>query len=317
MNPSDEPATENFPDYLVPEPNTAIIGASFSIPKVLIAVFQLVYAVVTLYRSRGDQIARYGYAAFSLSVVPYAVMSLFNLIGALVTPDYLALNLVASDVMGEAIRRGAQFDGVVGRLIPDSEPSAPTITVLLRIGTEGVDCLEKFSYSDGEEAKSLLVAVTDYSPDPATDKSNALDLSPSIFVPTCSKFRRLNNYQYELDINQTSMTDQRIFRFRDCKQPKGISSTNIACLVYGGVVIAIIGALSRFTIGSSTYRPRVWLMVWYCFGIYFGTIRMDRVYAPSSTGMLLNCFLFSIPAIGGFVVVAQMLLASGTCTLGP
>jgi hypothetical protein len=51
------------------------IGASYSLPKILIGLFQAVWAVVTLYKVRGDQLDLYGYAAFGLTVAPYAFMS--------------------------------------------------------------------------------------------------------------------------------------------------------------------------------------------------------------------------------------------------
>lgn len=46
------------------------ISMSYSLSKGVISVFQTVYASFTLYQTRGDQIARYGYAAFGLTVTP-------------------------------------------------------------------------------------------------------------------------------------------------------------------------------------------------------------------------------------------------------
>ena len=56
--------------------------------KILIALFQVVYSSWTLYEARGDQIERFGYVAFSLTVTPYAVMSVINLMGGLLAPVY-------------------------------------------------------------------------------------------------------------------------------------------------------------------------------------------------------------------------------------
>ena len=62
----------------------------------------------------GDQIQRYGYAAFGLTVAPYLLMSIVNLLGTMLTPDYPCLYLVSSEVMDEAARReGARFEGMV------------------------------------------------------------------------------------------------------------------------------------------------------------------------------------------------------------
>jgi hypothetical protein len=89
---------------------------SHNILKWLVALSQLLYATFTLYRTRGDQIQKYGYAAFGLTVIPYAIMSLINLVANIVTPDYPSIYLVRSNVMAEAELRNARFIGTVGVL---------------------------------------------------------------------------------------------------------------------------------------------------------------------------------------------------------
>ncbi|KAI1215019.1 uncharacterized protein F4807DRAFT_405574 [Annulohypoxylon truncatum] len=95
------------------------ISASFSTIKAVVAILQTLYASFTLYRTRGDQLVQYGYAAFGLTVTPYLVMSIINLIGNMVTPEYAALYMVRSDIMKEARGRGAVIDGEVGEIVPD------------------------------------------------------------------------------------------------------------------------------------------------------------------------------------------------------
>lgn len=99
------------------------VSANYSLPKALVAIIQLLFAISTLFEASGAQIDHYGYAAYALTVTPYAVMSLVNLLGTALTPTYPALYIVQSDIMEEAKRRGADFDGVVGRLVNES----PTI----------------------------------------------------------------------------------------------------------------------------------------------------------------------------------------------
>lgn len=78
-------------------------------------MLQFTYATVTLVQTtRGAQIDTYGYAAFGLTLIPYAMMSLVNLISALTTPSYSTMFMVRNEVMDEA-----KFDGVVGRLCPE------------------------------------------------------------------------------------------------------------------------------------------------------------------------------------------------------
>jgi hypothetical protein len=54
------------------------LGAAYSVTQPLAAVVQTVSAGITLYRTRGDQIDRYGFAAFGLTVVPYLIMGIIN-----------------------------------------------------------------------------------------------------------------------------------------------------------------------------------------------------------------------------------------------
>jgi hypothetical protein len=93
------------------------LASNYSWIKPLISLFQVLYAISTLYQTRGDQISRYGYAAFGLTVTPYAVVSVVNLISSLICPEFPNVFLVRSSVMDEAVRRGnCYFEGVVGKL---------------------------------------------------------------------------------------------------------------------------------------------------------------------------------------------------------
>jgi hypothetical protein len=112
------------------------VSSSYSLPKGIVAIAQVLYATTTLYRARGDQIAQYGYAAFGLTVIPYTLMSIVNLVGTLVTPEYPALYMLVSDVMAEASRRpGARFEGAVGSVCPAAAAAEEEEDVELFSGT--------------------------------------------------------------------------------------------------------------------------------------------------------------------------------------
>ncbi|KAF2199505.1 hypothetical protein GQ43DRAFT_420114, partial [Delitschia confertaspora ATCC 74209] len=104
--------------FTTPESPTAKIEVAsvYNHVKALVALAQTGYASLTLYRSRGDQIQRYGYGAFGLTVAPYAVMSIMNLLGNLCRADYPSLYMVESSIMEEARRRGGLFFGAVATL---------------------------------------------------------------------------------------------------------------------------------------------------------------------------------------------------------
>jgi hypothetical protein len=329
-------------------PGLPVIGASYSIPKSVIAIAQIIYAVMTLYQSCGNQIDTFGYSAFGLTVIPYALMSLINLIGSLVTPDYHALHLVASDVMDEAIRRGACFDGVVGRLVPETEDALGTAEVLL----VNTDERSHDSLSDRDEEKKngiimsychknshdiFPASIVDYSsPSLSAFKrrkymkkrieSISKDLSPSIFVPSCSKFCRLSSHDYAIDVNRTQMTCQGSFSFT--RTAPSTLCRSAACFANATIVLAIIGAMTKFENGSATVAQSNWILHWYIFGAIYSGFSLDdflrrRAWPEPDWGisvkrnnwvLIIPCFIYGVPAIGGFVTVVQMLLQYGTCT---
>jgi hypothetical protein len=107
-----------------PKPNIAF---NYSLVKILISLGQAIYAIFTLYQTRGDQITQFGYAAFGLTVAPYAVVSLLNLFGSLFCPEFTALYMVESSIMDEARRRGKEyfFNGTVGRIDEENIQKSP------------------------------------------------------------------------------------------------------------------------------------------------------------------------------------------------
>lgn len=327
---------------MINESSTPVVVASYSLPKAIIAIIQLIYAITTLYKSRGDQIAVYGYAAFGLTVIPYALMSFVNLVSGLVTPEYSALFMVGSDVMDEAIRRGAKFDGVVGRLVLDPQPTTPKETPTATVLSAAVDnvTVQEFLYEYKKEESRFPVTITDYNT-PTNIKSIAKDLNPSVFVPSCSKFRRADYTKFDLDINKTLMTDRGLFSFsyryskatsRGATQKFPFFNSRFSPVILAvvianaSVVSTVIVCLSHYYPGSSTISERSWILTWYAFGLSVGVIPIvDRLDAIKPTGMgerigviarsSFILLIYSIPPIGGFVVVAQMLQAYGICTI--
>lgn len=94
------------------------ISYNYSLIKIIVSLGHAIYAIFTLYRARGDQVTQFGYAAFGLTVAPYAVVSVLNLLGSMFCPEFHALYMVESSNMDEARRRGPEyvFEGTVGRL---------------------------------------------------------------------------------------------------------------------------------------------------------------------------------------------------------
>lgn len=217
--------------------------------KIIVTIVQLVFALVTLYRTRGDQITMFGYAAFGLTVAQYAWMSLLNLIGSLVCPSYPIIFLIESQTLNDLRAR--------------VEAAGQTVNYPLS-GTVG-----------------------------------------------------------EL----TGQAEEEILRSFDETGIFGVLGSTVSGPYFGAVRIAIIGGLSKFSPGGSALYQRVWTMMWLVVGFLFGPAASLAIEAVlHGAGMytmpdILIIFLagvvalgiYAAPAIGGLVVVGQMILDYGVC----
>ena len=140
------------------------------------ALLQSLYASLTLYRTNGGQVNRYGFAAPGLTVLPYAVMSTINLMANLVAPNYPTLYLVRSEVMEEAERRtGLPFHYTVGKVVDKS-------------GFNDID-IEGWSEIAGSfKDDDKLLSVS-----PSAEEDGKIEICDSshqtIYVPACPRFR--------------------------------------------------------------------------------------------------------------------------------
>jgi hypothetical protein len=109
------------------------LTSNYGIAKTAIGIIQLVYACITLYRNRGNQLQIYGYASYGLTVAQYAVMSLVNLFANLVTPQYPTVYMVRTNRMkwlenrdenGETL---GQFEGTVADLSRERDSHRPIV----------------------------------------------------------------------------------------------------------------------------------------------------------------------------------------------
>jgi hypothetical protein len=86
------------------------LASSLNIAKLLISLAQTAFAIASIYRARSDQIERFGYAAFGLTVVPFGFMSIMNILGNCFQPEYPSMFLIRTPMMQEAERNGCYFE---------------------------------------------------------------------------------------------------------------------------------------------------------------------------------------------------------------
>ena len=290
--------------------STPKLSPSFNLIKGVASLLQLIYTSFTLYHTNGGQLNRYGYVAPGLTVIPYAVMSLLNLIANLLTPQYQTLYLVRSEVMDEAERRaGSPFHYVVGEIVDES-------------GTDDDGQSEsEISGSFKDDDKVLYVT-----PSESAEKDKKIEISETsdgstnqtISVPSCPRFRR---------------TDDTRYMARCSRITSRLCEISLVTFIFG-VEILIALAFSKFSGQQSTLMQRRWIVTWMTTGYYIGVLSsiwsyyrvawrhnrrprtffyhwLWRVFRSMVTAV--TAAIISVPASVGFVVVSQMLIAYGIC----
>lgn len=81
-------------DKGIRQPSEMGLSCNYSVLKATAAIMQTLYASFGLYQVSGAQIKKFGYASYSLTVIPYILMSLINLLATLCQPNYPRMFLV-------------------------------------------------------------------------------------------------------------------------------------------------------------------------------------------------------------------------------
>ena len=281
-------------------PGDMELCTSYNMPKAIIAVLQTLLASITLYQSRGDQISLYGYASFGLTVIPYIIMSIMNFCAGIILPEYPTVFIVHSKASDEAVARGGRIEGAVGRL-DEIDPESD---------------LEQPKSEENAPSESGVLEDRRQKPTPNTAGAQAGDHSEG-----------------ENTVQNTGFSQENSIGFVEVKPHfwrlagKGLA-VPIVIFIFGAIPIGVIGGLTHFKAGHSTTAQRVWTMMWLVYGVMVGPVfevlswqdRMKELveeFEPLKyfTNLIVWAGFFGVPAIGGFVVVGQMLKAYGSCTL--
>ena len=262
--------------------STTQLSSANNFAKGLIAIFQTFYASFTLYNARGDQVQHYGYAAFGLTVIPYIVMSIMNLASTVLTPDYSVMYLVASEAMEEAKRReDAKFEGVVGRILTTSTSTEFSKNVRFDLNSDG---------------KMAVLAIGSDNELTKFDEEAEMDMGK----------RRIDPWRGSVSVVPFLRPCRIISRSSELPRQKPFGRGRIlASHAVALIPIAVNGAISHFQSRQSTFAQRVWTMTWLVFGIISGNVGNVSV---------LYLIPYSVTAIGGFVVVSQMIMQYGNCS---
>ena len=302
------------------------------------ALLQFLYASFTFYRTIGGQVNQYGFAAPGFTVLPYAVMSALNLMANLVAPHYPTLYLIRTEVMEEAERRtGLPFHYVVGEAVDESGTNNIVMEGWSEIAGSFKDDDEQLYVSPSTEAEDDKIKICDSS-------------QQTIYVPACPRFRRTDDSyswispplrrislrwgrlefprymvagQSSILLQLQSYMENRLRRRPRLSSNKTIHPFGFELHVVWAIIVTelfTIFALSNFSGQQSTLAQRTWTVTWLLIGGIVSPVLniFDRFFKElkDMPPMLLFCLMMAshcAPAIGGFVVVSQMLKAYGIC----
>lgn len=297
-----------------------------------IAVAQLIYSSITIYRTRGNQIDRYGYTAFGLSVFPYTVMSLVNLVCVATLGEYSRVYIIRTKIMEEAKDRGGIFHEAIGDLLEeplDSRASRGGPLDSQEIGFVDNDqrYTPAFLWTEGQGVDRKLVVNVEPGTRTKRFRFSSSKDEPSLRYDLCEFGVPPVDNNHAKKITRMFGIPVRQLRTR----PKAAIMGSLLIAMRGLVILQplFIVIVTGFKRGQSTFSQRVWTITWVVAGqiafIVIPALYGSRNWAGNNrlrkiswkVMVVLVLILFAIPSIGGWVVVGLMFKAFGSCSLYP
>ena len=275
------------------------MGRSTEVASAAIAIAQVIFSSITIYRTRGDQIEKYGYAAYGLSVYPYALMSLANLIKLAICGRYPFLYVLRTATLVEAEKKGRVFEGAVGNLGVNHGKSDEVVNDSQHdpeVNRGKSDEVINDSQHDSEVNREKSGEVVN---DSQHDELIAAFSEPPYWFLSLPSFRPLGDY-----------------RGRKWIVPVIGSLIFVIAAVSHPVFVQLVSGFNR---GQSTRAQRAWMLGWLITNgvsalvnlvspeISSGKYRkVKSILAPRGGLFVYSAYVF---AIGGFVNVGGMLRA--------
>ncbi|KAI4159474.1 MAG: hypothetical protein LQ342_006553 [Letrouitia transgressa] len=296
------------------------LASTYDIPRILFSLIQTVSGGYALYRARGAQINRYGPSAYGLTVLPYMVVSVVNLIGSLLTSEYETMYQVHSATMDEMHTRGGICDGVVGsiedpefddtRSIDGEERTVATGETIVFDSLHGSLISQEVSESQTSRQKPAtsskwweqmgwyrpslrLYCPRRWRKKQQTDETLKL---PSITVPSHSTFTRISPPAYQTYLNLLTI---------------------ILLVLSFAVPYIVITILTGWKYPPNTSSERSftlnWLILGQIQGWAVGGIERITGRVSSVKGLLVMFVIYGSYTVGGLVIVTREMVNFGKC----
>lgn len=245
---------------------------NYNILQGVAGIIQILSGSFSLYQVSQRQLSRLGYASYSLTVVPYILMSFLNLLATMCERQYPSMFLV--------IYRGLEPTSLVADNPPVTEVGPKSSDDIAAVKSERTGGPK--SASDPLEVDVIGVVGEAYG-----------DLSQRLIPRTWSFYVNATLLAYSVVIG------------------------GLSCIAAPYIIIYL---LTGFRAGDSTRSQRAWFMAWLVISQFYGLLRVTEYLKKNNSGggRLLILFIITYvgtAAIGGFVVVGQMIMNDAFCTV--
>ncbi|KAK3994460.1 hypothetical protein QBC44DRAFT_391772 [Cladorrhinum sp. PSN332] len=258
------------------EQSETVLSSSHNLLKLSASLAQSVWAAITIYRASGDQIQQYGYAAFGLTVAPYATMSIINTIANILTREYPAMFVLRTPLLTKLENeQKVFFNGALDVIIDATPPDSVQKGLqgrLKRLGTwVDVVFLQKQHHQFPDSVLPVEMNAL------LTPLSLLVSLVPLAIVGGLSGFQQGNSTQMQRGFTMSWL---------------------IVGIVYGVMAHDILDPL--FLPHRLSHEKK---------------LRSGRVRNNPTLYFAIPLFVLAVPVVGGMVMVAQMIGEFGVCTL--
>ncbi|KAH9932952.1 uncharacterized protein B0H18DRAFT_870933 [Fomitopsis serialis] len=295
---------------------TGTVGATLSI-------IQIVAGSYSLYISWLSQVPTWGYASYGLTVLPYVVMSIINLVCAICVDSYACAQLLRTPILEESLLRRectesqpSAYDGTIGTVREESRPAAADVeSPYVAVGMH----VETRDDVDGQPQKYIVVTPAsgqDRYDEPPRRKEYRLIREKKI-----ESFNRFSHVPVLSELLVGPMEPSLRRGWMLYYAIRWIYAFQAAAIA---LPTAVIGALTGFHPQQSTKTQRAWIIAWMVAdvlaslftSIYWTVwIRWNPVEVLSRgkpfawSTMRYSAYINMVVAgIGGFVMVVKMFL---------
>lgn len=242
----------------------------------ILSVIQICIGTYNLYSAQSSQIPRWGYAAYSLSVLPYVIMSVMNLLCAALVDSYACAQLLRTPILEESVCRSlagdqtdmTEYDGTIGTVKKEYMPDRAQVGQSGQDGYVAVRMRTRTILTTSGTPHKFLVVET------ATRRRTyrLVQEGAPANGPAEKADQRGDGATIEANLKPARFTVSALNHEGPSPQKEVVKADAITqleimtlvCLFLVAMIVpsAVIYALTHFRANDSTVAQRAWMMAW-------------------------------------------------------